>query len=112
MNIYTEGELVKCTGSFKNDEGELHDPETVKFVYQFPNGEPVELVYEEADPEPEDVLVIKKDDVGIYYVDLDTTDKPGIWHYRFYSTGDGQTAGQTKFRVEKAVPVAPPVLEG
>jgi len=39
--------------------------------------------------------------VGSYYTDVVATDA-GIWYYRFYSTGTGQAAGETSFRVRES----------
>ena len=39
--------------------------------------------------------------VGSYYTDVVATEA-GIWAYRFYSTGTGQAAGETSFRVRES----------
>ena len=97
MNTYTDGELVKCTGTFTTEAGDAQDPTGVRFVFETPAAQVTEYVY------GTDVQVVK-DSTGIYHVNLDTTDKPGTWKYRFYSTGTGQSAAQAKFKVTRAVP--------
>jgi len=99
MNTYTEGELIKCTGTFTDEASVVQDPTGVRFVFETPAGVVTEYVY------GTDVEVVK-DSTGVYHVNLDTTDKPGTWKYRFYGTGTGQSAGQNKFKVMRAVPVA------
>lgn len=98
MNTYTDGELVKCTGTFKDENDVVADPSTVTFVYETPAGAVTELVY------GTDAEVVK-DSTGVYYVNLDTTGVPGTWKYRFFSSGNGQAAAQSKFKVMRAVPV-------
>ncbi len=42
-----------------------------------------------------------KSAVGIYYIDVDLS-QGGVWHYRFYSTGSGQAAGDDQTLVARA----------
>ena len=97
MNTYTDGELVKCTGTFRDEASALADPATVTFVFETPAAVVTDYVY------GTDVEVVK-DSTGVYHVNLDTTNQPGTWKYRFFSTGNGQTAAQAKFKVTRAVP--------
>lgn len=99
MNTYTEGELVKCTGTFTDEDGVAQDPTGVRFVQENPTGASTEYVF------GTDIEVVK-DSTGVYHVNVDTTGHPGTWKYRFYGTGTGQAAGQLKFKVMRAVPVA------
>jgi len=97
MNEYTEGDTAVCRGEFKDANGAYQDPTTVKFVFEPPGAAAVEYTY------LTDSQIVRVS-AGIYTVDLDTTDKPGTWYYRFYSTGTGKAAEQNQFHVITARP--------
>lgn len=98
MANYAEGKLVRLTGTFSNSAGTAIDPDVVKVVVQDPAGTTTTYVY------GTDAEVVK-DSVGTYHIDVDTTDSAGIWYYRWYSTGTGQTATTDDyFRVLAARP--------
>jgi hypothetical protein len=42
---------------------------------------------------------IVKDSTGNYHADLDTSNKPGVWDYRYVGTAAGQAAVDGSFRV-------------
>lgn len=88
---YELGDLVRVTGTFTNEAGDLVDPTVVNFAYIDPAGTRTDLVY------GTDVEVVKSA-VGVYYVDVDA-DQVGRWRYRFWSTGSGQAANESYFVV-------------
>jgi hypothetical protein len=93
MNSYAEGSLVRVAGAFTNAAGSSVDPGTVTFYYQPPSGSASSYVY------GTDAELVKAS-TGNYYVDLNTTDAPGIWLYAFRATGSGQSAAEGRFHVE------------
>lgn len=92
-NIYDVGDEIRCTGTFTDADGTAQDPTAVMFAYKDPSGTTTTLTY------GTDAALIKSD-TGVYYVDLDI-DESGIWRYRFYSTGDGQAAGEDYFHARE-----------
>lgn len=98
MDTYAEGKLVRLIGTFTNNAGAVQDPAVVKVVVKTPEGVSTTYTY------GTDVTLIK-DSTGIYHFDVDTTGKPGVWHYRWYSTGSGQSATtDSYFEVRQAYP--------
>lgn len=89
---YHFGQKVRCEGLFKNRVGNPVDPdEVVRFQVKGPEGELTEYVYG-TDPE------LVRQQVGVFYalVDANTV---GWWYYRFWTTGDAQSAKERAFRV-------------
>ncbi len=99
MNQYVEGETAVCRIEFRDVNDVLQDPGSTYFSYETPDGTVREYIF---GTNAEIVRVSQ----GIYTVDLDTTGKPGTWHYRFFSTGTGKTARQSQFHVVTARPQA------
>lgn len=98
MAEYAEGSLVKLTGTFTDEVGAAVDPSVVKVAIEKSDGTTTTYTYG-TDPE------VTKPSTGIYQIQVDTTGKPGYWHYRWYSTGSGQTATtRGRFRVIGAYP--------
>lgn len=91
MNIYDIGDVVRCTGSFKDNTGAAIDPPTVKFKKKDPAGTITTLTY------GVDSAVVK-DSVGNYRCDVDC-DRAGIFYYRWESTGGGKGAQEASFEV-------------
>jgi uncharacterized protein YfaS (alpha-2-macroglobulin family) len=91
MNLYDVGDLVRCTGAFANSAGVAVDPAAVFCKVRKPEGTVTLYTY------GVDGALVKAA-AGNYYVDVPIT-ASGVWYYRFYSTGIGQTAGETAFRV-------------
>ena len=91
MNQYDVGDMVRCTGAFANSAGVAVDPAAVFCKVRKPDGTVTLYTY------GADAALVKAA-AGSYYVDVSTT-APGVWYYRFYSTGVGQAAGETAFRV-------------
>jgi len=88
---YDVGALVRASGVFTNSAGVATDPAAVLFAFKTPAG--VETIYAYGT----DVELVK-DSVGNYHVDINAT-VTGIWYYRFYSTGSGQSADEEHFTV-------------
>lgn len=98
MDIYAEGKKVRLTGTFTTSAGVAQDPTTVKVAVETPSGTTTTYTY------GTDAGVIKSG-TGVYYIDVDTTGEPGVWYYRWYATGTGQTATTyDHFRVREARP--------
>lgn len=90
-NIYQVGDLVRCSGEFTDQAGTVLDPTDVFFSVKNPAGTITTYEY------GVDVALVK-DSTGNYHVDVDAN-ATGIWYYRFYSTGTGQTAAEGLFTV-------------
>lgn len=93
-NSYFIGQLVRVKGIFKdalNSDTPI-DPGSVFCQYISADGTETTLQYG-----VNGALV--KDTIGTYHVDI-STDKHGLWYYRFYSTGPGQAASESSFSVD------------
>lgn len=91
-NRYMIGQLVRSSNEFRTvPGGALIDPTAVFFRARKQNGTVIAYTY------PTDVQLVR-DGVGLYHVDL-STDNPGIWKVRWYSTGTGQAAGEDRWVV-------------
>ncbi len=89
MNSYHVGDKVRCTGTFETAAGTDTDPSAVYCRVKTPSGTTTTYTY------GVDAALVKSA-TGIYYVDVSITEA-GTWHYRFYSTGTGQAAGEESF---------------
>jgi len=94
VNQYDVGDLVRVTGVFKDAEGVAIDPSTVAFKLRKPNRSITTYLY------GTDIQLVK-DSTGNYRVDI-SADVKGIYKYRWYSTGNGQAAGENQFEVVKS----------
>jgi uncharacterized protein YfaS (alpha-2-macroglobulin family) len=92
--FFTLGEAVRVSMLFTNAAGAAADPTSVRFKYKDPEGLITALVY------PTDVALVK-DSTGNYHVDVDAN-KVGVWHWKAYSTGQGQAADEGSFTVEES----------
>ena len=92
MNQYQKGDLVRCTASFTTSAGVATNPTAVRFQVRTPAGDTTEYVY------GTDAEVVRPA-TGSYYVDVNASEA-GTWRYRFYSTGTGQAADESAFRVK------------
>jgi hypothetical protein len=90
---YDKGDLVRCSGTFKDSSNELIDPTVVKFDFTAPGEDAVTYTYATD-------LQLVKDSTGLYHVDVDAA-MAGTWFYRFYSTGTGQAADEGSFVVKR-----------
>jgi len=88
MNEYIEGDKVRISASFTDENGSAIDPDGVYLEIKIP-GYPATQYFP---------FGITRDGVGQYHVDVSLT-YPGQWHYYWYSTGTGQAANQETFHV-------------
>jgi hypothetical protein len=96
MNSYDDGDLVRITGNFTDEDDDPIDPTTVSVQFRFGHEAPTTRVYG-TDPE------ITKPSVGTYEMEISTTGRAGKHcYYRFSSTGTGQAAGEGVFQVNSS----------
>lgn len=102
MTFFELGDSVRVTAIFTDSAGTLADPTTVKFDYlNAAIGTATTYTYP---------TVIVKASTGTYYVSIDTAESAGLYDWRFYATGTGQTADTGRFYVRPnptAVTVSP-----
>lgn len=94
-NHYDLGQLVRITGTFTDSGGTVTDPATVIFAYKAPGDTAATEYTYGVDAE------VVNSGTGVYYVDLDL-DEVGTWYYRFYSTGTGQAAEESRLIVQES----------
>ncbi len=98
-NTYELGELVKVTVEFTDeDTGNVIDPDAVKLSVRSPANVTTTYTYGVG-------AVIVRDSQGNYHANIDTTQLPGAWYYRWWSTGNGQTAREKRFDVRAATAI-------
>jgi hypothetical protein len=90
--LYDVGDVIRCTGTFADEDGVAVDPGALTAKYKKPDNTTVTLVY------GVDGALVKLS-TGIYYFDVDAT-MAGVWWYRFAATGSGKSADEKQFRVE------------
>ena len=90
-NTYDVGDLVRCFGKFTDQNGTVLDPTNVYFSFKNPAGTTTTYHY------GVDAQLIK-DSTGNYHVDVNAN-ATGIWYYRFFSTGTGQTSSEGLFTI-------------
>lgn len=94
MKTFHVGALVRCKGTFRDKEtNDLVDPTVVLFKWRKPTAASTTTYTYGVGAE------LKKQSVGIYYVDLSITEA-GVWHTGFYSTGTGQAVEEEMFRAQ------------
>ena len=94
-NTYDVGDVVRCTGTFTDSDGNAQDPTAVLFAFTTPAGVLTTYTY------GVDAELIKSA-TGVYYADLAITESR-TWRYRLYATGTGQSAGSSWFNVREQV---------
>jgi len=90
-NAYTKGQLVKSQATFTDGDGNVLDPTTVTVQYESPTGTVTTKVY------VTDVEVVKSS-TGVYYININANEV-GRWYIYWSSTGTGQAAKESAFRV-------------
>jgi len=90
-NVYDYGDLVRVSAVFSNIAGAAQDPDVVFLQVLNPAGVTTEYEY------LVDVGVVR-DLQGHYHYNVDAN-APGVWWYRWYSTGAGQAADEYRFKV-------------
>lgn len=98
MKTYNVGQMVRITGTWKDNTGALIDPQTVAFSILLPDGSLVTKTYL-TDNE------VAKDSVGIYHMDYTIVQDGRHW-YSALSTGSGASFEETAFHVKKTKTVA------
>jgi hypothetical protein len=88
MTRYANGSLPRISGTFRSELGVLQDPDVVLLDVTTPAG--VLTTYTSSG--------YTKAATGQYYKDLDAN-AVGLWTYRWYATGAGQSAESDTFYV-------------
>jgi hypothetical protein len=94
MSAYEQGQVVRATGTFKDAAGNLVDPSVVKFRVRTPAAVVTEYIYGVAGD-------LVKDSTGVYHFDV-VLSAPGLWKYRWVSTGIGAAAKVVSLDVAEA----------
>jgi hypothetical protein len=89
-----EGQVKRLKASFRDAAGNLVDPTAVVLRVKTPASVTTEYLYQQDE-------ALKKQSAGIYYLDL-LLNVPGMWVYRWVSTGTAAAANQGKIEVEGA----------
>lgn len=87
------GDDLRLPAEFKNTAGTLIDPGVVKVKVKDPDGTETEYTYG-TDAE------LVKTAIGAYHIDVPVT-APGVWRWKFFSTGSGKAANEGSFKVEE-----------
>lgn len=96
MTFFNSGVVVRVSAIFTNSAGTAADPATIKFSYTAAAlGVTTTYTY------VTDAALVKSS-TGNYYVDIDSRESGGMYDWRFFSTGSGQTSNQDKFYVRPA----------
>lgn len=94
-NTHDLGDLVRVSAPFTLvSSGAAVDPDVVKLTIKTPSGTVTTYIYG-TDAE------IVKDSTGNYHADI-SAGEAGTWHYRWWSTGNGQAAQEKRFEVRTA----------
>lgn len=88
------GSVVRIKLEVKDDSDALVDPSTLVFKLLKPDGSSVTYTYLTN-------LQLVRDSLGMFHVDY-KTDQPGVWTYRFESTGAGEGAVEDDFEVTRS----------
>jgi hypothetical protein len=94
-NVYDLGNVVRTTGEFLNSEQTPIDPTTVGVRVENPNGLETTALFGVVDSGVQRVAP------GKYHFDI-RVDQAGRWHYQWYSTGVGEAAASSSFRVKRS----------
>jgi hypothetical protein len=94
-NSYDKGNLVRVSVTFKTPTGTPVDPSVVVCQVEDPLGTTTTNTYTTIGGS------IAKTGTGAYYYDVDG-DMTGIWKYRWYSTGTGQSADESLFEINES----------
>ncbi len=91
-NTHDVGDVVRVWGYFTSGSQYI-DPDTVSLRVREPDGTVTTYTYSGS---------VSRSTTGSYYKDLSVT-SAGDWHYKFYSTGDGQAAESNYFTAAPSV---------
>jgi hypothetical protein len=98
MNTYDIGDKPTFRGEFRDVYGALTDPDVIYFSYRTPQRVKTTIAYVFGYTGDGGLLRI---DTGIYEISLNVQIS-GVWAYRFWSTGTGQTAGEGQIKVRES----------
>jgi hypothetical protein len=90
-NVYTIGQQVRLTATFKNSAGTATDPTGAVLKYRAPAGTVTTKTY--------GVDTIVKSSTGVYYFDL-ALSTSGEWWYRWEGSGSIVAADEERILVE------------
>ena len=91
-NVYNQGDMVRVTAAFVDDDGDAADPTTVTARHKDPSGNVATLVY------GSDAALIR-DSAGVFHVDI-AADEGGFWWYGWYGAGAVVAADENTFFVK------------
>lgn len=74
---YPVGSRPRVTATFTDANGVVYDPPDVTFVARDPTGAETTYVFSNGQ--------VTRASTGAYFIDVDTTDKPGPWYIRAFS---------------------------
>lgn len=97
---YDVGDLVRVTGTWTdplNGNVEI-DPDVVRLSVRAPSGTVVTYTFGSGDD-------IEKTETGVYVAHISITES-GLWYYRWWSTGAGQSAEEGELVVNEQMVVA------
>jgi hypothetical protein len=83
-NAYAPGNVARLSAVFRNAAGAEANPTTVTLRYRKPGAATVSVTTPDA--------LIVNDAAGRYHFDLALSNDPGVWEYRWESTGDPTAA--------------------
>lgn len=98
VETYDKGDEIRLRGEFTDIAGNHVDPTAVFVITVDPSDN--ETLYTYGGSGANDSSLIKESE-GIYNCLVDA-DESGTWHYRFYSTGTRQGAGEHKFVIRSS----------
>jgi len=90
-NMYALGTSVTVTGTFRTSAGAVVDPTNVFFELKSPDGGLVTYQYGVG-------VQLTNPGVGVYAIAISASQE-GVYYYRMYSTGVGQTSKYGQFKV-------------
>ena len=94
-NVHDLGDSVRVRARFEDNwGGGPIDPDVVKLSIRTPAGVVTTFTYDDGDE-------VVKYGTGQYYSDINAN-AAGLWHYRWFSTGNGQAAIEKRFYVNEA----------
>ena len=92
MNTYNKGDVVRVKGSFLDPDDNPLDPDVIYLQVKTPAGVVTNYTYGIG-------ATVVKESTGVYYADINAN-ASGVWRYRYYSTGNGQAANESRFVIE------------
>ena len=98
MNVYDTDDLVELRATFKDKNGNLVDPSSVKFKIKKPSGTKVTYIYGTD-------AAVQRESLGVYLLNImidEAHTDTRIWNWRVIATGVGAGAENAKFQVRKS----------